>query len=1114
MKCSRCQQGNRPGRKFCSQCGASLAIACASCGFSNEPGEKFCGGCGQPVALPPPTPSSGPGPPAVERRQLTVMFCDLLGSTELSARLDPEELWEVVRAYQAACVEVIERFAGYVAQYLGDGLLVYFGYPAAHEDAAQRAVRTGLGILETVQMLNARLQQEKGVELAVRVGIHTGLVVVGELGDGVRHEQLALGETPNLAARLQVLAEANTVVIGASTHRLLHGLFKCESLGTPTLKGASASFAIYRVLGESDSQSWLEVASRIGLTLLVGREQEVALLLELWEQAKDGRGQVVILSGEPGIGKSRLIQVARERLAAEPHIRLECRCSPYYQNSALYPLIELLSRVLHWSREDASEEKLQKLEQTLAQHRLALPDVVPLVASLLLLPLPERYPPLTLSPERQKQKTLEAILALLLAIAAQRPMLLIVEDLHWIDPSSLEFLGSLLDQAATATILTLWTARPEFRPPWASRSHLTHLTLSRLTHKETETMVERVIGSKGLPAEVFTQIVNKTDGVPLFVEELTKMVVESGLLHEREGRYELVDSLPPLAIPTTLQDSLMARLDRLSGVQAVKEVAQLGATLGRTFPFELLQAVSPIDEETLREALSRLVDTELLYQGGLPPQTTYTFKHVLIQEAAYNSMLKSTRQQHHHRIARVLAQRFPETAEIHPELLAHHYTEGGLWTQAIEYWQRAGERALQRSAHAEAIGHFTAGLKLLETLPNTPERTQQELALQMALGTSLMATKGVSAPEAEQAYARARELCPLVGDVPHLFPVLWGLCVAHIQQGKLRNARELGEQCLTLAQRIQDSAIILEAHAVVGICLYFMGELAPARAHLEQGIALYDPEQHRSHAFQYGFEPGVLCRFFMAKTLRLLGYPDQALQRSQEALTMAKELAHPQSLAFALYASAVVHHSRREWQLIKERAEAEIALSTDQGFPLWLAWGTIFGGRVLAEQGQAEEGIAQMRQGVTAFDAIRSRLLRPYCLALLAEAHGKLGQTEAGLAVLAEALAVVPENGEHHYEAELYRLRGELLLQCAVHSPRSKVHEEAEECFRQALDIAHRQEAKALDLRATMSLSRLRQRQGRSEEVRQILRETYSWFTEGFGTADLIEAKALLEELS
>jgi predicted ATPase len=869
--------------------------------------------------------------------------------------------------------------------------------------------------------------------------------------------------------------------------------------------------AVYRVLGEGDFQSRLDVASLVGLTLLVGREQEVALLLERWEQAKDGRGQVVIISGEPGIGKSRLIQVARERLAAEPHIRLEGRCSPYYQNSALYPLIELVPRVLHWSREDSSEEKLEKLEETLAQCRLALPDVVPLFAPLLSLPLPERYPPLTLSPERQKQKTLEALLALLLARAAQRPMLLIVEDLHWIDPSSLEFLGSLLDQAATAAILTLWAARPEFRPPWASRSHLTHLTLSRLTRKQTETMVERVIGSKGLPAEVLTQIVSKTDGVPLFVEELTKMVVESGLLHEREGRYELVDSLPPLAIPATLQDSLMARLDRVS---AVKEVAQLGATIGRTFPLELLQAVSPIDEEALREALSRLVDTELLYQGGFPPHTTYTFKHVLIQETAYNSMLKSTRQQHHHRIARVLAQQFPETAEIHPELLAHHYTEADLRKQAIEYWQRAGGIALQRSAYAEAVGHFTTALKLLKTLPDTPERTQQELTLQMALGTSLVATKGLSAPEPEQAYARARELCQLVGDAPHLFPVLWGLCAAHIQQGKLRKAHQFGEQCLTSAQRTHDSALLLEAHTILGACLYFTGELASARAHLEQAIALYDPDQHRSHAFQYGFEPGVLCGFFMAKTLRLLGYPDQALQRSHEALTLAKELAHPQSLAFALYAAPVVHHSRREWHLIKECAEAEVALSTDQGFPLWLAWGIIFGGRALAEQGHGEEGIAQMRQGVTAFHAIQSRLLRPYCLALLAEAYGKVGQIEAGLAVLAEALAVVPENGEHHYEAELYRLKGELLLQSTVHSPKSKVHEEAEECFRQALDIAYRQEAKSLDLRATMSLSRLRQRQGRSEEARQMLGESYSWFTEGFDTADLIEAKALLEELS
>ena len=840
----------------------------------------------------------------------------------------------------------------------------------------------------------------------------------------------------------------------------------------------------------------------------MGREQEVGLLRERWAQVKDGLGQVVLLSGEAGIGKSRLVQVLQEHVASEPQAWLTpCQCSPYYQNTALYPLIDLLERVaLRFEREESPAQKLRKLEGFLVQYGLPLAEVVPLFAALLSLPLGTDYAPLTGSPEQQKQQTLHALLTILLRIAAQQPVLFVMEDLHWVDPTTLEFLTLLVDQGPTARILVLLTCRPDFSSPWTGRSHLTQVTLSRLPRRQAAEMTGQVAHRKALPPEVVEQVVAKTDGVPLFVEELTKMVLESGLLQEREERYELTGPLPPLAIPATLHDSLMARLDRLA---TVKGLAQLGATLGREFSYELLQAVSPWDEGTLRRGLQQLVEAEFLYQQGLPPQATYLFKHALIQDAAYQSLLKSTRQQYHQHIAQVLEARFPEICAMQPELLAHHSTEAGLYEQAIGYWQKAGQRAIERSANLEAIGHLTTGLDVLKTLPDTPARTQQELALQMALGTALVSARGLSAPEAEQAYVRARELCQQVGDAPDLFPVLWGLCVAHVQQGKLRIARELGEQCLTLAQRLQDAALLLEAHTILGTCLYFIGELAPARAHVEQGIALYDPEQHRSHAFQYGFEPGVHCRFFMAHALWLLGYPDQALQRSHEALTMAKELAHPQSLGIALYTAAVLHHSRREWHLLKERAEAEAALSTEQGLPLWLAWGLIFGGRVLVEQGQGEAGMAQMRQAVTAFEAIQSRLLRPYCLALLAEAHGKVRQPEAGLAVLAEALTVAHDNGEHHYEAELYRLQGELLLKQDVPD-----EPEAERCLRQAVDVARQQQAKSLELRAAVSLSRLWQHQGKRVEARALLAPIYGWFTEGFDTADLQEARALLEALA
>jgi class 3 adenylate cyclase len=705
------------------------------------------------------------GAQEAERRQVTVMFCDLVGSTELSEQLDPEELREILHAYQKVCAMVINRFEGHLAKYLGDGLLVYFGYPLAHEDDAQRAIRAGLEIVEAIERLNTRLQQEREARLAVRLGIHTGLVVAGEMGGGNLREPLAIvGETPNIAARLQSLADPNTVVISAATYRLIQGYFACQALGTHPLRGFSQLIEVYRVLQvEHTTQRRFELNVSMGLTPLVGREQEVRCLLERWEEVQNGRGQVVLLSGEAGIGKSRLIQVIKEHIMRESHIRLECRCSLYYQHSSLYPVIELCQRMLQLNRQDTPQEKLAKLERTLAGYPVSLPDVIPFYASLLSIPLTERYASFSLSPDRRKQKTLEAFLALLLAMSTQQPVLFVVEDLHWIDPSTLDLLNLLIEQTHTARIFTLLTARPVFHPLWPSHPHLTILTPSRLTRKQVRSMVKQLTGGKTLPAEVLQQLVMKTDGMPLFVEELTKMVLESELLREEEDRYVLTGPLPSLAIPSTLHDSLMARLDRLAPVKAV---AQLGATLGREFSYELLQAVSPWDERFLQRELARLVEAELLYQWGQPPQAMYLFKHALIQEAAYQSLLKSTRQQYHQQIAQVLTERFPEMAEIQPELLAHHYKEGGLSEQAMLYWQRAGQRAIQRSAYAEAAGHLAKGLELLTSLPDTPTRRRQELILQTTLGQVLMAIKGHAALEVEQAYTRARALYRQVGEVP------------------------------------------------------------------------------------------------------------------------------------------------------------------------------------------------------------------------------------------------------------------------------------------------------------------------------------------------------------
>jgi class 3 adenylate cyclase/predicted ATPase len=963
--------------------------------------------------------------PEAERRQLTVLFCDLVDSTVLASQLDPEELREVVRAYQEACAKVIARFEGHIAQYLGDGLLVYFGYPLAHEDDAQRAVRAGLGIVEALGQLNTRLARERGVHLAVRLGIHTGLVVVGEVGGGTRQEQLALGETPNLAARLQGLAASNTVVISAATWQLLGGFFACQSLGTRPIKGLAQPIAVYQVLYESVARSRLDVAGSTGLTPLVGREQEVALLLERWEQVKDGVGQVVLLSGEAGIGKSRLLQVLRAQIATEPQAWLTpCQCSPYHQNSALYPVIDLLERVvLQFGRDETPPQKLSKLEGFLVQYGLTLAEAVPLFASLLSLPLDSSYTPLNMSPEQQKQKTLQAILTILLRRAAQQPLLFVVEDLHWVDPSTLELLSLLVYQGPTARILTLFTFRPDFPPPWTRRSHLTQITLNRLTRRQVAEMSGRVAYGKALPGEVVEQVVAKTDGVPLFVEELTKMVLESGLLQEREDRYVLTGPLPPLAIPATLHDSLMARLDRLA---AVKGVAQLGATLGREFAYELLQAVSPLDAATLQQALTRLVEVELLYQRGVPPQATYLFKHALIQEAAYQSLLRSTRQQYHQRIACVLEERFPEVTATQPELLAHHYTEAGLGEEAVAYWQRAGRRALERSAHLEAVTHLTWGLEVLQTLPEAPQRLQQELDLQTTLGPALSVAKGFAAPEVERSYTRARELCQLVGDALQLGPVLWGLHRFYFMRGELQTAQALGEQLLGLTQHAPAPPLLLAADTAIGAALLMQGHLRVAREHLLQELPLVAAPQRRALALRYGVDPGVLRLGFAALDLWSLGYAEAAQQRGQAALTLAQEWAHPFSLVVALGMTTIVQQCRRDIPGTQAQAEAALTLATEQGSPYWIAGGAMLRGWALAAQGQAQEGIAQIRQGLTAYRATGAELVRPYYLALLAEAYGQGGQVEAGLAVLAEALAAVEKTGERWWAARAVPAEGRI----------------------------------------------------------------------------------------
>jgi class 3 adenylate cyclase/tetratricopeptide (TPR) repeat protein len=1056
--------------------------------------------------VPEQTPSADPLAFEPERRQLTVMFSDLVDSTSLSGRLDPEDLREVVRAYQETCAEIIQHFDGYIAQYLGDSLLIYYGYPHAHEDDAHRAIRTGLDIVEALGRLNTRLARTYDVRLSVRIGIHTGLAVVGEIGAGGRHERLAVGKTPNIADRLQRLAAPNTVVISALTYQLTRGYFVCQDLGTHSLRGVAAPLQVYRILRESETQSRLEVALLTGLTPLVGREETVKLLGQCWEQSKAGPGQVVLLSGEGGIGKSRLVEALRERVRREGCWQITFGCSPYHTHSAFYAVTDRLQRLLQWHRDDSLAEKLEKLERWLQGSRFPLQESVVLFGTLLSLPLPEeRYPPLGLSPQGYKRKVQEALVARLLEEAERQPVLTVWEDLHWADPSTLETLDLLIDQAATVRLLILLVFRSEFHPTWISREHLTQIPLDRLGPHQVEQMVVSLTKGKPLPPEVLQQVLAKTDGVPLFVEELVKMIVESGLVQEEADRYVLTEPLPPLAIPATLRDSLMARLDHL---ETARGVAQLGATLGREFSYEAMQAVSPMDELTLQRGLSQLVKAELLYQHGLPPQARYTFKHALIQDAAYQSLLKSTRQRYHQRIAGVLAERFPDLVATQPELLAHHYTEAGLRELAIPYWQQAGQQALERSANIEAIRHLTRGLDLLNTLPETSARVQQELTLQLTLGSALYVTRGRDLLEVEAAYTRAYELCQQTGETSQRFAVLTALWRLYFSQARLPIAHAWAKQGFEFAQDMQDRVLLQEAYQVMGSTLLLLGEPTAAYEHFERGLAYSDPHYSRTLAVIRGTDPGVERLARMSWTLWLLGYPDQALRKSYEALTLARESPHAYSLGLALCHVAVLHVWRLEAPAALEQSDVLVRLASEQGFVLWLGGGMCTRGWALVEQGEVEAGLSQLRQGL---QSRGENVGLTHNLAMLAEAYGKTNQAAAGLRVLSEAQTMVRNSAERHYEAELYRLKGELLLtqQSRRHSPA-----EAQENFFKALTLARDQHAKSLELRTVMSLSRLWQHQDKRDAAHELLADTYGWFSEGFDTPDLQMAQALLRDLA
>ena len=1033
--------------------------------------------------------------PEPERRQLTVMFCDLVGSTALSARLDPEEMREILRAYQNAVAGEVARFDGHVAKFMGDGALAYFGWPRAHEDDAERAVRSSLASIEAV----AGLRTATGESLAARIGIATGLVVVWDLiGEGAAQEETVVGETPNLAARLQAAAEPGAVVVGETTRRLLGDLFELDDLGPQDLKGIDRPVRAFRVVREDEAESRFDARQGGTLLPMVGRDQELALLLERWRQAVAGEGQLVLLSGEAGIGKSRITRAMRDALMAEPHLRIRWQCSPYHADSALYPVIQQFVAAAGFTDQDPTAQKLDKLETLLGRAVSNAAEVAPVFAAMLSLPADGRYPPLDLTPQQLRTRTLQALVDQLLGLARRRPVLFILEDLHWVDPTTLELLQLVVDTTVGARVLTLVTTRPFTFAGFGGHSHVTRLTLNRLGREPTAAIVGRLTGGKSLPEEVMTQILAKTDGMPLFVEELTKTVLESGLLREMDEAFVLTGPLPPMAIPASLHDSLMARLDRLA---PIREVVQTAAVIGREFSHRLLSAVSPLREPELQAALGRVVEAELIHRRGVPPDAIYAFKHALVRDAAYESLLRSTRQLLHARIMDVLEQRFPDTP---PEVIARHAEEAGAPEKAVGYWQQAGESAWHRSANAEAITHLKRCLALLATLPDREERVGQELTVQITLGSALIVNWGYASPEVRPTYARALELARRIGEPAQILPASYGWWVVHFIGGQHRKALEIAEEFLRLARPRRDAALLAALRAV-GWSSLCLGRPTVAEECCAEVEAIHDPQEHRPMGSPYGADLGATTLGFGSWAAWLLGYRDRAVERSRRGLVLARNTSHPLSLAYSLGLATGLQLMRGDADEARRYAEECIALCTKHDIRFWRAWPLIPLGWSEAEAGRLERGIALVQEGLSDLLATGASTLRPLGLTVLAELQARAGWFDEALAAVGEALTLALATGEACYEPEMHRVRGELLLRHGTPAA------EAEACFMKSIDVARQQACRILELRGAVSLAGLWLEQGRPAEAHDLLAPIYGWFTEGLDSRDLVDAKSLLD---
>jgi serine/threonine protein kinase/tetratricopeptide (TPR) repeat protein len=1051
-----------------------------------------------------------------QRRQVTVLICgtDLFESEAYLENLDAEDQAQVLNAFQERCAAAVRPFDGAVVQCNEQGLLACFGFPIAYEDSARRAARAGLSLLSEMDELGKQFQDKYQLDLSPWVGLHTGPALVEE-----KEEAFSLvGEARNIALKLAESAGPGQLICTEATHRLIWFRFQCASLGLRKIKGVPEPVELFEVQGLSLNRTRLDAAGPTGLTPLTGRDHETALLQDRWEQAKEGLGQVVLLPGEAGVGKSRLVYTLEQHVesqsaeddstADQAATVIKWRCSPHFQNTGLYPAIEFFKQEVALRPAEAPVAQFERLIEYLAQNDLARPDRVPLFASLLSLPTNERFPALGLSPVREREEMFRALQDWLCAAAARRPVLFVVEDLHWVDASTKEFLATFLAEGLHERILALLTFRPEFQPPWPSvGTQHTTLALNRLNRRQVAEFMTKKLHAAP-PAAVVEQIYDRTGGVPLFVEEFTKMVQESGALKQDRAGGAPVAALPAHEIPSTLQDLIMARLDRLEGD---REIAQLAATIGREFSYELLAAVATLVEPTLQAELTKLVQAEILFQKGRPPKCSYAFKHALLEDALYNSMVKSKRQQFHQRIAEVLEAGFAQTVQTQPELLAHHFTEAGMSAKAVDYWLTAGLRSRQRSAEIEAIGHLTKGRALLETWDPSTQRDSRELELLGPLGVAYVAVRGYAAPEVEPVFRRARELCERVGQPLQLFAIMLGIWEWHTVRGDLRLCSDLAAEGIDFAASQNDPGIMMEALFMRGETMLHRGDFAGARESFADAVDHYDDrERTKFWAVHTSHDAGITHRSNLAVALWHLGHPDQAIRANREMCQLAREIGHPYSLAYALHHTAWLYQLCRVGAEVRSAAKEGTAIATAQGFALWRATGAFFEGGGLLLEGKVGEAIPLLLGGVDAFVAGGAELTLSFQFSTLGEAYLQAGRLADAHQALDKGLAIAEKNDERCHEAELLRLKGELLLSEAAGTG---LDAGAEDYFQRAIETARRQQSKAWQLRATMSLARLWQRQGRSDEARGPLTAVYDSYREGFATPDLLEAAALLQAL-